>query len=125
MSVEMALTLPLYFFLLFGAIEFARVNTVLHTIENAAYEGTRRATIPGATAAQAEAVAREVLDAVSVADATVSVVPPTLTGLEEEVTVEISVPLDSNAWISPVFFAGASLTRSCTFSTDRRVRTVQ
>ena len=120
-TVELALTLPLFFSLLFGAFEFARVNTVLHTIENACYEGTRRAILPGATSTQSQTVAQDVLDAVGIADAVVTVTPTPLTGLEEEVTVEVSVPLNSNAWISPVFFKDASLTRSCTFSTEQRV----
>lgn len=124
-TVEMALTLPLFFLLLFAAIEFARVNTVLHTLDNATYEGTRRAILPGATAEQAESVAQVVLDAVGVMNATISVIPPILTGDESEVTVEISAPLNANAWISPTFFKDATLTRSCTFSTERVVRTTE
>lgn len=124
-TVELALTLPLYFLLLFAAIEFARVNMVLHTIENAAYEGTRRAILPGATAAQAEATAQEVLDAIGIANPTITVTPSPITGTEVEITVTIGVPLNDNAWISPTFFKDATLTRSCTFSTERIIRVVQ
>ena len=124
-TVEMALTLPLYFLLLFAAIEFARVNVVIHTMENAAYEGARRMVVPGATTAQGEAAALAGLTAVDVRNATVTPTPAFLTGVETEVTITIDVPLNGNAWISPTFFKDVVLSRSCTLSTERTVRVVE
>ena len=124
-TVEMALTMPLYFTLLFGAMEFARVNVVLHTMENSAYEGARRLIVPGSTAAQGEATALAGLTAVKINNPTVTVTPDPLTGIETEVTVTISVPLNGNAWVTPNIFKDITLTRSCTLSTERTVTVVE
>lgn len=124
-TVEMALTLPIYFSLLFGAMEFARVNVVLHTMENAAYEGARRLVVPGATAAQGEATALAGLTAVKIKNPTVTITPDPLTGIETQVTVTISVPLNDNAWVTPNIFKDMTLTRSCTLNTERTVTVVE
>ncbi|MCA9075118.1 MAG: pilus assembly protein [Planctomycetaceae bacterium] len=124
-SVEMALTLPIYFSLLFGAMEIARVNVVLHTMENAAYEGARRLIVPGATVAQGEATTLAGLTAVKIKNPTVTVTPDPLTGIETQVTVTISVPLNDNAWVTPNIFKDMTLTRSCTLNTERTVTVVE
>ena len=49
-TVELALTLPILFLLVFGAIEFSRAHMLQHTTEIAATEAARQAIVPGATA---------------------------------------------------------------------------
>ena len=50
-AVEFAIVAPVFFLILFAMFEFSRVNVLRHTADNAAYEASRVAIIPGATAA--------------------------------------------------------------------------
>src|SRR5947208_11397643 len=74
-AVEFALVVPIIFLLFYGAFEYSRMSMVLHTVEMAAYEGARRAVVPGATADDAMNAAKDTLAAVGVQKATVSVSP--------------------------------------------------
>lgn len=112
-AVEFAIVTPLLLMVVFGAIEFARLNMLVHSVENAAYEGARRGMIPGATAAAARAEAEGILNAVGAIGATVTVTPEVITQASPEVTVAISLPLNSNAWLTPHFTKDATLSRSC------------
>jgi Flp pilus assembly protein TadG len=113
-TVEFALVAPLLFLVVCGAVEFARLNMLVNSMENAAYEGARQGIVPGATADGVRAEAQLVLDAVGARNADVSVSPTVITSSTSEVTVTIRLPLNDNAWVSPVFTADADLERSCT-----------
>ena len=116
--VEFALTVPLLFLILFVSIEFMRVNTIVNTIENAAYEGARRAIVPGANADQAIAAARALTDAIGVRNPSFDVDPSEIAFDTPEITVTVSVPADDNAFIAPRFFAGDTITKTCTLSRE-------
>ena len=62
-TVEFALTAPIVFFLLMGAIELSRANMLRHTTVVAATEGARNGIIPGATSAECHQAAVNELDA--------------------------------------------------------------
>jgi Flp pilus assembly protein TadG len=117
--VEFALTVPILFLVVFAAIEFSRVNTIRHSVANAAYEGARRGIVPGATAADARSAASSILTAVCVRDAEVTVSPSVIDADTSEITVSITVPLDQNGWITPKFFEGDILNSSCTLARER------
>ena len=119
LTVEFALTLPLVFMLLFGAIEFLYVNMIRCSAETAAYEGARRGVVPGATAANATAAAQEILDAVGTRNEKITVTPSTITPTTPSVTVTIEVPLDSNSLISPRYMRGKTLRKTCTLQRER------
>ena len=72
--VEFALCAPILFFFFFTAFEFSRVNMIRQSIENAAYEGSRRGIVPGATAEDCKNAARVVLNSISARVATVNVI---------------------------------------------------
>ncbi len=55
MTVEFAICFPLLLLFFFAAFEFCRANMIRQTADNAAYEGARRAIVPGATAEDARA----------------------------------------------------------------------
>ena len=76
--VEFALTASLLVLIVFTAVEFMRVNTIVNTSENAAYEGARTGIVPGATAADAIAAAQSILNAIGTRNAVVSVEPATI-----------------------------------------------
>jgi Flp pilus assembly protein TadG len=117
-TVEVAVTLPILFLIVFAALEFARVSMILNTAVNAAYEGARRGIVPGATAEDAEAVTNQLMNAVGATGYTVTVVPTTITPDTEDVTVEVSTPIDQNGWIIARFFAGRSVGSTCTLRRD-------
>jgi Flp pilus assembly protein TadG len=113
LTVEFALMFPVLLVTVFGSIEFARLNMLVNSMENAAYEGARRGIVPGATAANATSDARAILDAVGAVNATITITPKVITNQTPQVTVTIRVPLDDNAWVTPQFTDGQVLERSC------------
>jgi Flp pilus assembly protein TadG len=117
--VEFAICAPILFMFFFAALEFSRVYMIRQTIENATYEGSRRGIVPGATAADCRNAAQLVLNTVSANSATIDVTPTVITPSTTEVTVEISVPVDSNSWVAPLFFAGKTLSNSMTMRRER------
>ena len=118
-TVEFALTIPIAFLLLFATIEFARVNMIRNTLVNAAYTGARRAMVPGATAKLASEEAKRVLSICGIKEGSVTVSPQTLTPTTNDVTVTVTVPLNKNIWISPMFITSNSYSRTCTLSRER------
>lgn len=112
-TVEFAIVAPVAFLIIFGSVEFARLNMILNSMENAAYEGARRGIIPGATETNVRDATTQILQAVGAVNATVTVTPTVITHQTPEITVSISIPLNDNAWISPHFTNNRTLTRSC------------
>lgn len=120
-AVEFALTAPVLFLFLFAGIEFARANMVLHSIENAAYEGARRGMVPGATASDCSAAAQALLNITTVSDATITVVPSTITPNTDEITVTIQAPMNfTNGYVTPQFYLGKTLQATITLSREQR-----
>lgn len=109
LTVEMAICIPIVFLILLGALEFARMNMLRNSIDNAAYEGARRGVVPGATAGDCMNTALSVLTAIGARNASVSVAPPLIDDNTTQVTVTISVPLSSNSWGPARFLSGATL----------------
>jgi Flp pilus assembly protein TadG len=117
--VEFAICAPILFLFFFAALEFSRVNMIRQTIENATYEGSRRGIVPGAKASDCRDAAQLVLNTVSTNDATITVTPGVITPDTPQVTVEVTVPIDSNSWITPFFFKNKSLNNSMTMQRER------
>jgi Flp pilus assembly protein TadG len=108
--VEFAITVPILFLFVFGSFEFSRVIMLRNTIENAACEGARRGIVPGATALACEQSAQQLLDIVGVNNSTVDATPDPLAPDSEEVTVDVTVPLDaSNGYLLPKYFLGREI----------------
>ena len=117
-TVEFAVTLPVVMLLFFGSIEFSRVYLLRHTAAQAAYEGARRGIVPGATASDVQTVAQQILNSAFASGYTVTVTPSTITPTTTQVTVNISIPLTSNSWITPMYFGGKTLTKSFTLQRE-------
>lgn len=116
--MEFAIVAPLAFLIVFGSVEFARLNMLLNSMENAAYEAARRGIVPGATAANAEDAANQILQAVGAVNANVTVTPSVFTNTTPEITVSIGIPLNDNAWISQHFTENRVLSRTCTLTRE-------
>jgi hypothetical protein len=106
------------FLTIFTSIEFARVHMIRHTVGNATYESARRGIVPGATATDVRDTANLLLSTASIAGATVTVTPSTIQPTSPQVTVDISVPLDSNGWIAPIFFGGKIVSATTTLARE-------
>lgn len=116
-AVEMALTLPILFLLLFGVFELGRANLIRHTTESAAYEAARVGIIPGASADEAKQAAQRVLQSVGVQQFQITVSPdPIVTGTKQ-ISIDIKVPLDQNMTAAR-FVDGLEFTGKCTLSRE-------
>jgi Flp pilus assembly protein TadG len=116
---EFALCLPILLLFFFASLEFARVNMIRQSVENAVYEGTRRGIVPGATADNCRDAAQVVLNSIAAVDAVVDVDPSTITDDTEDITVSIDVPINSNSWVAPFFFNGKTVSSSMTLRRER------
>ena len=115
LTVELALTAPIFFLVIFASMEFARVHTVKNSIENAAFEGARRGIVPGATATQCRNVAVDLVNTVGLKEATITVDPVAITPSTQAVTVTIDVPLNAeNGFGISGFLKNRTLTQSVT-----------
>jgi Flp pilus assembly protein TadG len=117
--VEFAITVPIFFLFLLAAFEFGWMNVLRHTADNAAYEAARAAMVPGGTAADATAKANSILKIVRARNAKVTVTPAVITTTTKEVTVDVDVPLSSNALVLPRFTSKTVLHSESTLRTER------
>jgi hypothetical protein len=60
-----------------------------------------------------------VLSSIAATDATISVTPSVITKDTPEVTVNVTVPVNSNSWVFPVFFKDKSISSSMTLRRER------
>lgn len=118
-AVEFALVLPFLLLMFFAAIEFSRANTVNNSVGQAAYEGARRAILPGASVEEVEDAVLESLSPIRVSGTEVTVSPDPIPDDAEAVTVEVSVPMDQNSYTLPRFFKGYNLDSACTLRCER------
>lgn len=107
--VEFALTVPLFFTLFLGIVEFGRMVMVQQILVNAARVGARSAILAGVSATQAQTVMSNYLTSAGITGATTSV-SPTNAGSGTAVTVTVSVPCSSVAWTGALtWFKSSSL----------------
>jgi Flp pilus assembly protein TadG len=118
-TVEVALILPVLFLFIFASFEFSRLNMLKHLAGAAAYEGAREGIVIGATAAEVTARANAILAAGSVSDATITTTPSTITEATTEIFVQVTIPVEGNFWLMPVYASG-SITGSSRLSTERQ-----
>ncbi len=110
---------PVFFLLLFAGMEFAVLNTIRSTANNAAYEASRMLVVPGASADTGITEARRIMSVVGVRNLTVTVTPPVIDETTKEVTVRVSIPYASNAVITPWFTGGLVINSQSTLRTER------
>lgn len=116
--VEFAIVAPVFFVFIIIAFEFGRLNVIRHTADNAAYEAARHAMVPGATAAEAVAKAKSILNVVGTQGAKVSVNPPVLGPTVDSVQVTVVVPMAQNGWIAPRFSSATTMRSVSTMRTE-------
>ena len=113
-AVEFAIVAPVILLLFLGAIEVTRLNFLRHTAANAAYEGARRAIIPGGTAADADAAAMRLLDVVQANQGVEIDVVESL----DRVAVTVVIPVHMNSWGVSRFTSNLNIVQSCSLSRE-------
>ena len=117
-TVEAAVAIPILFLFVFAQIEFARANMVRHALRTAAFEGCRAGIVLGTTEVDVETAAQQSLDAVGLKQYTVTVTPSAITPETQQVTVTVTVPINENSWIAPLFLDGVILENSMTMERE-------
>ncbi len=118
-AVEFAVGVIVLFIFLFGALEVGRIYLIRHAADNAAYEAARHTMVPGGTREEAVLFAEDMLSAAGVRDGQIVVTPDVITDSTEQVSVDISIPLDTNGWLTPQFAKGRMIFASSTLRTER------
>ncbi len=114
-TVEFAFALPILLLITFGGMEFSRVNMIRNTAINAAYEGARKGIVPGATSAECEMAANQLLELVQISGGTAVASPSAILPDTESVTVTVTVPITTdNAFMTPQFYFGKTIVSSVT-----------
>lgn len=116
-AVEFAMCANLFFFLCFSCIEIARMNMIRNLAQDAAYMAARHVVVPGATAEEAEAKARQVLGMIINNGYTIDV--PTIDRDTLWVDVTVSVNLNEVALLTPRLFGNKTLTTTARMNTER------
>ncbi|RIK83545.1 MAG: transporter [Planctomycetota bacterium] len=118
-AVEFAIVAPIFFLLVMGSLEFARLNVIRHTADQAAYEAARHAMVPGATAAEARSKANSLMRIVGARGTTVTINPTPITPDVKEITVSVDVPMNQNGWITPKFTSTTTIRGTSRLRTER------
>jgi Flp pilus assembly protein TadG len=124
-AIEFAMTVPVLFLLLFGALELGRMNMIRQTANNAAYEAARCCAVPGATAAEGVAAAQKLLSSIGANGATITITPATIVNSTTSVTATVTIPYSTNVWVKPLYATSGSATATCTLTRDWVVSTRQ
>ena len=118
-TVELAIVLPIFFLVIFAAVEFFRLSMLRPYAENVSYEAARNIIVPGATANEAQFAADKMLGILGIKGATVEVTPAVITDSTGHVTVKVTIPTTANQWISPFFTSNARAAAETTLLTER------
>ena len=113
-TVEFAFVVPIIFTMFLGAIELTRMNFIRQTAANAAYEGARKAIVPGNSATDAETEALRLLTTLGVRNGAGVVVASTI----NRVTVTVTIPINQNSWGLTRFTGGFSVSQSCSLTVE-------
>lgn len=118
--VEFAIVAPVLLLILFASIEFIRLSMIRNLVQDAAYFAARDAMVPGATEAEAEASANQILGYMNTQGATITINNGAgLTDDSDSVTVTITVPIAENSFLVPQFSNNMEFSATATMTTER------
>jgi Flp pilus assembly protein TadG len=116
--VEMALTLPVLFAILFASYELSRANLLRHAARAAAYEGARVGILPGANSNKVKAAVRFSLASIGVRGAKIAVTPNDLKSRTATVRVDVKIEARKNFFFAPFFFRDSNFVGDCELSRE-------
>lgn len=93
------------------------MNMVRNLAQDAAYFAARHAIVPGATAAEAEAKAAEVMNMMTTTGYDVDV--QAIDEYSDDVVVTVTVNFDEIALFAPLFLPNATISTTATMRTER------
>lgn len=108
--VEFALVAPLIMLFFFASIEMARLNYLIHTAGNAAYEGARELMVVNAGDQDARDAVENLLTATNTGNGAVIDIQE----WADRVSVTVRLPVNQNSWGIGRFTSGLTVTESCT-----------
>lgn len=117
-AIELALTLPILFFILFAAYESARANLLRHAARSAAYEGARVGIVPGVSAQDVEDTANAILATIGIRNADVTITPTQIQESSPTVRVDVAIDAEDNFFFAPFFFRDAVFAGDCELSRE-------
>jgi Flp pilus assembly protein TadG len=124
-AVEFAMTAPILFVMVLGAVEFSRANMLVHTASIAATEAARKSIVAGATAAEVRLKALEELRMIGVVGATVSVDPTEIVEDTTQVTVNLTVPVSlRNGYGLSRIFLGKNVNKNVTLQREGKTEVI-
>jgi len=108
--VEFAMVVPIILLFFFASIEMTRLNFILHTASNAAYEGARELIVVDAVEADALAAVGQLLNSTGIGNGAEIDVEE----WADRVSVTVNIPVNQNSWGIGRFTSGLTITQSCT-----------
>ncbi len=116
--VELALTLPILFFLLFASYELSRANLLRHAARASAYEGARVGILPGANSDQVKSAVRFTLASIGVREAKITVTPNDIKARSTTIRVDVNIEAKKNFFFAPFFFRDGEFSGDCELSRE-------
>ncbi len=120
--VEFAICVPVLLLVLFAAVEYSRVLQIQQAVRQAAFEGARAGVALDASTSDVTTAANNILNALTIKGATVSVNPNPISYTTPSLTVTVSAVPANNGWF--VRFMTSGMTISSSISLDREVQAV-
>lgn len=119
-AVEFAIAGPVLLFVIFLSFEFARLSMIRNLAQNAAYEACRYAMVEGATVAEAESRAEEVLQLLATRGAVITINDGVdFDRTTSHVKVHISVSMEDNAFVIPWIYEGRFINTEMELRTEK------
>lgn len=118
--VEFVVVLPLFLVLLIASVEFCVLSSIRSTADNAAYEAARKLVVPGADVDTGIRESKRIMAVLGVRNMSVTVTPEILAADTQEVVVELSIPYDDNAILTPWFTGGVVVHSRAKLQTERQ-----
>ncbi|MEM9643900.1 MAG: TadE family protein [Planctomycetota bacterium] len=115
--IEFAIVANVLFLMIFLCLEFARINMVRNLAQDAAYFAARVAVVPGATAAEAEAIAHTLMS--TMVDSGYTVVAAEINDDTTEAVVTVSVDVDHVAFFGSKFLPNTEIVATARMRTER------
>ena len=121
--VEFAVVATVFFVTVSTCMEFARFNMIQHLAEDAAYEAARMCMVQGAVSQEGIDEANRILGSLGVSSVDVTVTPSvegtTQSEINDDTTqvrVDISIPMNENAFFVPKFLEGFDIESTTTLT---------
>ena len=119
--VEFAIVLPVLAILILGALDLGRGIMVQHALQEAAHASCRVYSIRDSTQQDATDMVANAMTRAAVAEYATTYDPPSKGDIDthmEAVTVTVTTPFSTVAWLPPLYLSGATITGSCTLPAD-------